>query len=342
MFAIHIKIIEIIKIMFKRKRENKPQQRKKQRTKPTYQPQFNVKTLKDLLDIAWRWNDGSDLSFRLWKLIPHLEELNRLIGLKNLKDSIVDMILYNTQNLGSPDDMMHTAIYGAPGCGKTSFAHILAKIYCDMGCLPTNKVIIAKRSDFIGKYVGHSEPKTMDVLQSSLGGVLFIDEAYSMGQAERPDSFSKAAIDIINQFLSEHKGEMICIIAGYEKEIDQNFFSVNRGLKRRFPWKFKIDKYSGEELFEIFKLKVHKEKWKLQDESEAKKIFVDNLDSFPYSGGDVENFLVMCKTCHSRRIFGDHKALKKVLTKDDYGCGYEKFMFSVEKKDNSSLNNMYL
>ena len=112
---------------------------------------------------------------------------------------------------------------------------------------------IAKRSDLVGQYVGHTAIKTQKIINSAFGGVLFIDEAYSLGG---DDAFSKECINTINQNLSENGDKFICIIAGYPAEIERCFFSQNEGLKRRFPFKYNIEKYDSKELSQIFENKV--------------------------------------------------------------------------------------
>jgi len=205
---------------------------------------------------------------------------------------------------------------------NTTLVNILAKIYCKMGCLPTEKVIVAKKTDFMGKWVGHSEEKTMNLLKSALGGVLLIDEAYSMG-SKKIDSFSKGIIDLLNQFLTDHQGEFICIIAGYEDSIKRDFFASNDGLEGRFSQKFRIDSYTGEELSEMFFKKVMAEGWSIEEGSIVSSFFVENKKYFPCYGRDVDKFISVSKSKHSRRIFGDQNAKKKEFNLEDLKKGFE-------------------
>lgn len=304
---------------------------------PEIKPPFKINNLDDLIHLAWYYKGDTFDWFKLWSLIPALTELNEMVGMNSLKQGVIDLILYHLQNLhiseNDESDMLHTVLLGKPGCGKTTTAKILAKIYCKLGFLKSDKVITAKRSDLIGKYVGHSESKTMDLLESSLGGVFFLDEAYSMGSGDKTDSFAKASVDLINQFLTEHKKEFVCIIAGYEQEIYQNFFSINPGLERRFPWKFSVDGYDSIEMLKIFNLKLSKDTWKLSDKGlkEVKRIFDLYIDKFPNYGGDIDNFFTFCKTHHSRRVFGLDKSHRKTLTCTDIKNAYKDYLEKQQK-----------
>ena len=265
------------------------------------------------------------------KLIKPLKTLSGMIGLEDVKNAVVDTILYYVQNFERKNNnMLHTRIEGPPGVGKTEFGKILAEIYAGLGVIKSNKFKIVKRSDLIGKYVGHTAIKTQEVIDEAEGGVLFIDEAYSLGNEEKKDSFSKECIDTLNQNLSENKRKFICIIAGYPEELEKCFFSINSGLKRRFPFRFTIDGYKPDELCDIFIKKVNDSKWKFSDDFNNKKalceFFVKNKDKFPYFGGDVENLIVSCRFAHSRRIFGKHPSLKKKINKDDLDIGFKRYV----------------
>jgi SpoVK/Ycf46/Vps4 family AAA+-type ATPase len=262
---------------------------------------------------------------KLSYLLKPLEKLDNMIGMANVKQSIVDQILYYIQNLDDAD-MLHTIIEGPPGCGKTTVGQILGEIYCCLGIIKTSKFVIAKRSDLIGEYLGQTSIKTQKVIDSAIGGVLFIDEAYSLGNSRKTDSFSKECIDTINQNLSEKAGEFVCIIAGYKDDLDSCFFAYNPGLRRRFPWKYTITKYSSDELRLIFIKQVLENGWKLDNKNVGnRKWFESNNKYFINQGGDILTFFSKCKIMHSRRVFGLPHHKKKKLTLDDLNSALEEF-----------------
>jgi SpoVK/Ycf46/Vps4 family AAA+-type ATPase len=248
---------------------------------------------------------------------------------------------------------MHTVIYGPPGTGKTEVAKIIGKLYSKMGILKRGVFKKVTRADLIASYLGQTATKTRDVINECLGGVLFIDEAYALGNAEKRDSFSKECIDTINQNLSERAGEFVCIIAGYADELDRCFFSVNEGLRRRFIFRYTIDKYIPVELAQIFIKKIKDCDWNLTDdiynlkeEKPSDKLinFIKtNLKEFPYFAGDIETLLFHVKIAHGMRIFGKNQSIRKNINIGDLNTGLELFKIAKdEKKESLFIKSLYL
>lgn len=295
---------------------------------------IKIDTLDDLIYVGMNYTGCVFDSGKLWKIVPQLIELKKIVGMSELKECIVNVVK-NALKQTDTDQLMHTVLYGPPGVGKTTVAKILAKIYCNLGFLSTSKVVIADRSSFIGKYVGHSEAQTNELLKSALGGVLFIDEAYSLGAGERSDVFSKAVIDILNKFLTEHKNEFICIIAGYEEEIKSSFFSVNRGMESRFPVVFHIPEYTPEELHAIFVQKVSAAGLGMKGDNID--FFKKNIKSFPYFGRDIEALIGKVKIAFTNRTFWD-TTLDKQIISQDVETGME--MYLKHKKNKRHIDEV--
>lgn len=233
---------------------------------------------------------------RLMKIQKPLTELDAMIGLAAIKGKTFDIIAHYALNkTPQPTDLMHMVISGPPGVGKTEVGKLIGKIVLGLGVLKTDKFICARRSELIGEYLGQTAPKTQQVINSALGGCLFIDEAYSLGHSEQRDSFSKECIDCLNQNLTEKRGQFLCIIAGYERELDTCFFGVNKGLRRRFPVQLNITGYSADELYQIFVQKVQKEKWTIAVPNAGLTLFQQKHKMFHFFAGDAETLFHQSK-----------------------------------------------
>lgn len=179
--------------------------------------------------------------------------------------------------------------------------------------------------------MGQTALKTKDVINECLDGVLFIDEAYSLGNAEKRDSFSKECIDTLCEALSNYKENLMVIIAGYESELNDCFFNFNKGLDSRFTWRFKIDNYNGSDLHKIFIKKITDYGWKF-DDSLKEEWFVKHLPSFTFFGRDMEVLFSKTKISHSRRVFCKSVEEKKLIIMKDVERGFEMFMDNDEVK----------
>lgn len=274
-----------------------------------------------------------------------LLELNAMIGMKELKTNIIDQILYFIQGFNT-GDFMHTVIYGPPGTGKTEIAKIIGNIYAKVGLLKKGTFRKVTRSDLISGYLGQTALKTKDVIKDCLGGVLFIDEAYSLGNTEKRDSFSKECIDTLCEALSDHKHELMVIVAGYEKELNECFFNHNPGLNSRFTWRFNTDKYTSTDLYQIFIKKVKDIQWSVSMNAVTfnESWFHNKMSYFTFFGRDMETLLAKTKIVHSRRVFCKCIEEKKVLTLDDLNKGFQRFIQNddVKKRPEQDENKRQL
>ena len=279
-----------------------------------------------------------------------LIELKNMIGMQKLKNCIVDQILYFIQDFhkfnNNNNDFMHTVIYGPPGTGKTETAKIIGKIFSNLGVLSKNYFKKVTRADLIAGYLGQTALKTKDVLNEAKGGVLFIDEAYALGNPEKRDSFAKECIDTLCEGLSDFKSDLMVIIAGYEEELKNCFFAYNQGLDSRFTWRFNTDDYKFNELFLIFKKKINDISWKL-NEKVKDTWFENKMDYFKFYGRDIETLLAKVKIAHSRRVFCLSDDKKRIITLKDLNKGFNMFLDNNEVKERKCdkrelLNSMYL
>lgn len=312
--------------------------------KPRYEAR--ITNLQELIELSNSSTDYCNIDMKaLRRIRDSLLELNSLIGMKKLKESIFSQIIYYLQNLNvKGSDYLHTALYGSPGCGKTTVAKIIGNIFSKLGVLSSKSFNIATREDLIAGYLGQTALRTSIILNACLGGVLFIDEIYSLGEKEKKDSFSKECIDTINLFLSENKEDFMLVVAGYEKEVNECFFDVNPGLQRRFMWHHHIDPYTPSDLAEIFMSKVRDVKWTLDEKIDKEwlsSFFVANEKKFSFAGGDIENFLTVCKIHHAKRIFGDLDDRIRTITKEDMGAAIKEFRIEKEVKRDEPPFGMY-
>lgn len=299
-----------------------------------------ITSICDLIEIgnSIKFYENID-TIMLWRIKPYLEELNNLVGMDSLKESIFNQVLYYIQGMhqrNTSNEYLHTILVGSPGCGKTTVAQIIGKIYQAMGILSKNGPFkIAHRDDFVAGYLGQTALKTQKLLKSCLGGILFIDEVYALApRRDDKDSFSKEALDTLCSFLSEHKNEFCCIAAGYEKDINECFFAMNQGLKRRFPWVHKIDEYKAIELAAIFLKMIKEINWEIAVDSKPLETFMEkNKEYFKYAGGDVENFMTKCKIVHARRVIGLGKEHKFVITRVDLENGIKLLKKHKDEKE---------
>lgn len=302
-----------------------------------------VETVKELITFAYTYQGNSIDVQKIKNIVPHLQELDRLIGLEQAKRTIVRLIKHYTQGGHRKNrDYLHMKVCGPPGTGKTTLCEIWGKILSGIGMLPTKKFYKVKRTDLVAKYLGQTAHKTKDFLEDKcLGGVMFIDEAYSLAPRDSDrDSFAKEVIDFLNQFLSEHKDDLVCIIAGYEEELAQTFFAMNPGLESRFPMKLTIEGYDEADLLKMFYLMTKDQDLQVDSDAINVEFFKKNKSDFKYFGRDIENFVSKCKFANSDRTFGK-SGPRHLLSAADIKAGFSEHA-GTHKKTSEPPPHFYI
>ena len=213
--------------------------------------------------VLFRLNDGADQP--LFDLLPAAytgaldairAEINELVGLAPVKEyvfGLADNLQVQQRRaaagLKTASLSMHMIFTGNPGTGKTTIARLVAKYLKAIGALKGGQLVEVTRADLVGRYTGHTAPLTNSVIESALGGVLFIDEAYSLYRGEQ-DSFGLEAIDTLVKGMEDHRDELVVILAGYTREME-TFLTANSGLASRFPNRIEFPDYTAEELLQI-------------------------------------------------------------------------------------------
>jgi hypothetical protein len=284
-------------------------------------------------------------------LLPEMEDLNNMVGQEEFKRQVVTLILYYSMRLNRKnDDLLHTAIYGEAGIGKTEFAQKLAKIYLKMGVLKNGIFRKVRRGDLIAGYLGQTSLKTAEVLKSVRGGVLFIDEAYSIGNSsgkDTQDSYSKECLDLINQSLTEMREDddkyFILMIAGYKDELKRNFFGMNDGLERRFSIHFTMEPYSPQEMVQIFIKKSLDGGWFVEEGAINEEFIKEHSAYFKHHGGDMELLFVKCKIAHSKNLLAGKSKIKRCISKADIKDGIQLFIKNSNVVDDKTyIKTMYI
>lgn len=207
---------------------------------------------------------------KISKLTDTMKELNDLIGLNSVKKLVFEILAFveiqkkrQTERLVSEPLVLHMIFKGNPGTGKTTVARCLGDIFRQMSVLTKGHLVEIERADLVGEYIGHTAQKTREQLKKSYGGILFIDEAYSLARGGEKD-FGKEAIDVLVKAMEDQKDNLILVLAGYNDEMEE-FLNTNPGLKSRFPIHIDFPDYNVRELLEIADLMLNNRQYSLSD-----------------------------------------------------------------------------
>lgn len=205
-----------------------------------------------------------------------LEELNTLVGLEKVKDEVNGLIAYQTvqkmrkqQGLFVGKNTLHMAFTGNPGTGKTTVARIVGRVYKQLGLLSKGHFLEVSRTDLIAGYQGQTALKVKEVIESIKGGVLFIDEAYSITENDHSDSYGRECLTELTKALEDYRDDLVVIVAGYTEPMNK-FFESNPGLKSRFNKFIDFTDYDEDELFDIFQKMCVENDYKITEDAAEK------------------------------------------------------------------------
>ncbi|WLR46875.1 AAA family ATPase [Halobacillus litoralis] len=251
------------------------------------------------------------------------EFFNSIIGMEDLKTRVKEIyaqVLVSKKReeagLKSNAQVLHMVFHGNPGTGKTTVARMVAALFREVGVLDKGQFIEADRSDLVGEYIGHTAQKTKDLIHKALGGVLFIDEAYSLARGGEKD-FGKEAIDTLVKCMEDHHNECIIILAGYPDEME-DFLTLNPGLASRFPIQLSFKDYSAKELTQIAFGMIEEREYCLTKEAERKLfqhlayVYVRREENFS-NARYVRNLIEEAIRKHAWRVISTPNPKKKTL-----------------------------
>ena len=242
-----------------------------------------------------------------------MEQLNDLVGLEAVKQDLTNLInlvkvkkLREEHEMKQPELSLHLVFSGNPGTGKTTVARLLAKIYHKLGVVRTGQLVEVDRSNLVVGYIGQTAAKTSEVIDSALGGVLFIDEAYTLTANKDGKDFGQEAVDTLLKRMEDDRDDLIVIVAGYT-ELMEEFIKSNPGLESRFNKYIFFKDYTGEELYQIFLSMCRKQEY---EPDRAAKKYVKNYlidkalhhdDNFA-NAREVRNYMERCISRQATRI----------------------------------------
>jgi len=254
-----------------------------------------------------------------------------LVGLENVKNDVTSLIhLQEIQRIRKERGLKqipvskHLVFYGNPGTGKTTVARLLAQIYHAIGILSKGMLVEVDRSGLVGGYVGQTAIKTKEVIDSAIGGVLFIDEAYSLAYSDSGNDYGREAIDTLLKGMEDNRNDLVVIVAGYPG-LMQKFIDSNPGLRSRFNKYIFFEDYSPNELVAIFKVLCDKSGYLIDDDALALVMELlneryDNRSANFANGREVRNIFEKIVLNQAGRLFGktdvSNEELSRIIASD--------------------------
>ena len=258
---------------------------------------------------ASRMDDGE----REQQLEEVLADLDALVGLEGVKRQVNIMVnlikvqqMRQEQGMKAADISKHMVFSGNPGTGKTTIARKLAEIYSLLGVLRKGQLVEVDRSGLVRGYIGQTATRTQEVIEEALGGVLFIDEAYSLTVNKGQGDFGQEAVDTLLKAMEDNRDDLVVIVAGYT-DLMQQFLDSNPGLRSRFSTQIFFPDYTADELMAILQMNLKKQEYKLSPEAEAKarELIDQRVENKPdnfANARDVRNFMEDAIAAHATRV----------------------------------------
>ena len=267
-----------------------------------------------------------DQTFRETKVQEILDELDRqLVGLQKVKVRIKEIAAFlmvdrlrRDWGLKADRPVLHMSFTGRPGTGKTTVAMKMAQILHCMGYIRRNHLVVAQRDDLVGQYVGHTAPKTKEVLKKAMGGVLFIDEAYYLFRKDNERDYGQETIEILLQVMENQKDDLVVIFAGYKERMDE-FYRMNPGMRSRVTHHIDFPDYLLDELLQIGGIMLDQQGYYLDNAaSQAFRTLIEKQMTLPHfaNARTIRNAIDLIKLRQANRLFANAGVvLKKDLAR---------------------------
>lgn len=269
-----------------------------------------------------------------------LNQLNELVGLKSVKEQINNLIAFQKvqkiryqRGLSIDHATMHMAFLGNPGTAKTTVARIVGRMYKSLGLLSKGHFIEVSRNDLIAEYQGQTAKKVQKLIKRAKGGVLFIDEAYSLTENSGSDSYGRESLTELTKALEDYREDLVVIVAGYP-ELMKTFFKSNPGLKSRFNTYITFPNYTIDELLQIFSLQLYKNEYQVDEETikllkhEISIVLANDSEKTFANGRYIRNVFESAILIQAQRIFKKADVATKdelmTLTKSDISVAIKK------------------